>query len=320
MSIFDLCSKKLIKNIAVLMAMFLTMNGFSDKVVFAYTANETPSIFKAIKTQSELLQDGQAKPTPVLSQEVVFEPEPISAIEAQPTSAPKTNTQDKVVNSEVYKPSTAAATTPTQQPIHNKIVYSVKSEKKLVALTFDDGPDSYFTPMILDILKENNIKATFFVIGSSAEKNPEIVQRMEAEGHIVGNHSYDHKDMKKLSEDALRDEIQKTEQVLDNILGKHTPVFRPPYGSVNQKNVDQISEMGYSVVNWSVDTRDWAGTSQETMMNYVHKQMYPGGIILMHSSGRRTSIANTVKMLPTLIAELRDQGYEFVTVTELMEK
>lgn len=200
------------------------------------------------------------------------------------------------------------------------VFYSSKNRTlKQVALTFDDGPDVYYTPQILDILKQNNIKATFFIIGMRAQAHPEMIHRIVNEGHSIGNHSWDHPVLTKLSVDEVQEEVQKTEQVLYNITGIKTALFRPPYGSATSQQIDEISSLGYSIIDWSVDTRDWNKTSVPQIMSFVSKEVYPGGIILQHcAGGKDENLSNTIKALPQIIRSLRNQGYSFVTVQDLL--
>ncbi len=199
-----------------------------------------------------------------------------------------------------------------------KIHYSGDGAEKLVALTFDDGPESELTPQILDILDEYNIRATFFVIGQNAARNMDVLKDIHVRGHEIGNHSWSHKYMPKISKRSKESEILKTEELLIDVFGEHTPIFRPPYGAVKTQDKQLIDSLGYKIVNWSVDTRDWAGTSGEQMMKYVKQQLKPGGIILMHNSGNTKAVKNTVDTLPIMIDWLIEQGYEFATVTEIL--
>lgn len=190
---------------------------------------------------------------------------------------------------------------------------------KQAALTFDDGPDVYFTTQILDILKRNNVKGTFFIVGTRAEANPEMVKRIVADGHAIGNHTWDHPDLVKLTPDQIRSELNRTDQLLSQLVGYHPALFRPPYGATNASDVQLISSLGYKIIDWSVDTRDWAGTPAPQIMDYVHKEFRPGGIILEHcAGGKNENLSNTVTALPEIISTLKAQGYSFVTVPNLL--
>lgn len=203
--------------------------------------------------------------------------------------------------------------------IESKIHYSGDGSKKLVSLTFDDGPETKFTQEILNILEEYNIKATFFVIGQNVEKYPEVLKEIREKGHEIGNHSWSHKYLPKVSKKTLENEILMTEKAIRDILGDYDPIFRPPYGAIKKQGIEQINSLGYHVVNWSVDTRDWAGTSKDQMMSYVKQQLTPGGIILMHNSGSLSSFQNITELLPEMIEWISEQGYEFTTVSEILD-
>jgi len=204
----------------------------------------------------------------------------------------------------------------------SSIVLYCSSNKTLkqVALTFDDGPDVCYTPQILDILKQNNVKATFFIVGLNAQAHPQMIRRIVNEGHAIGNHTWDHPVLLKLSADRVKEEVQKTEQLLYNITGLKTAMFRPPYGSTTPQLIDEISSLGYKIIDWSVDTRDWDKTPVSQIMDHVSNEIYPGGIILQHCSGSKSEhLSNTVKTLPQIISLLKSQGYSFVMVQDLLD-
>jgi peptidoglycan-N-acetylglucosamine deacetylase len=191
--------------------------------------------------------------------------------------------------------------------------------KKEVALTFDDGPDNRYTPEILDILQKNGVPATFFVIGMRAKTFPQIVKRIDNEGHAIGNHTWNHRDLLKLSPEQIRIELSQTDEVLNSIVGYYPSLFRPPYGAASTRVIKEVTAMGYKVIDWSIDTRDWAGTPTPTILQYVQKDLYPGGIILEHCAGGDTEdLSNTVRALPQIISTLKAKGYAFVTVPQLL--
>jgi peptidoglycan-N-acetylglucosamine deacetylase len=190
--------------------------------------------------------------------------------------------------------------------------------KKEVALTFDDGPDLQFTPLILDVLKKEGVKATFFLVGKSAKKYPGIVKRIAEEGHVIGNHSWDHRLLTKLTPEEIRSEILQTDQILSNIVGYHTLLFRPPYGAASTDNVLQIASMDYKVIDWSVDTLDWKSKNAADILEIVNRTIRPGGIILEHSAGPE-ALRHTVESLPELIHTLKAKGYSLVTIPQLLE-
>lgn len=187
-----------------------------------------------------------------------------------------------------------------------------------IAITFDDGPHPVHTEKILDILKKYNVKATFFILGSNAEKYPHIVKRTFDEGHELGNHTYNHVFINRVSDDKLREEITATDDVIFNITGSRPIVFRPPGGAYNDKKVDIISATGHKCILWSwwQDTRDWSCPPVNKVVDTVFSNLHDGDIILFHdfNSGKTPTIEALEIIIPRLIAE----NYEFVSVSELI--
>lgn len=185
-----------------------------------------------------------------------------------------------------------------------------------IAITFDDGPDLKYTPKILDILKEKNVKASFFVVGIQVNKYPEVLQRIEKEGHFVGNHSYTHRSFTKLTSDELKEEINSTDSKIEAAIGYVPEIVRPPYGAVNDDVKDILKSMGKETILWTIDPRDWDGSSVDDMLDNIMSNAKDGGNILLHSFGSKF-VENTVELLPTVIDQLREKGYTFVTVDKL---
>nr|WP_216670639.1 polysaccharide deacetylase family protein [Microcoleus asticus] len=189
------------------------------------------------------------------------------------------------------------------------------SQHKAIALTFDDGPWPKTTKQILDILKENNIKATFFWVGRYLKTSPEIGKQVAAAGHAIGNHTWNHEYLK-YNEDGAAREIDRTSSLIEELTGVQTSMFRPPGGILNNGLVAYAQKKNYAVVMWSADSFDWR-TLTESLMDNVMRQANSGGIVLMHDGGGNRS--RTVKALPDIIARLRNEGYIFVTVPELLQ-
>jgi peptidoglycan/xylan/chitin deacetylase (PgdA/CDA1 family) len=193
------------------------------------------------------------------------------------------------------------------------------TKEKKVALTFDDGPDFRFTPKVLDVLKVNNIKATFFLIGSKAAVHPELVRRMVREGHIIGNHSYSHPNFPKLNLENFESQIESTELVLKDLAGYAPKLIRPPYGAISENQLKWVSDHHYLIVNWNVDSLDWKQISADKVLQTVMQQTRPGSIILQHSGGGdKQDLSGSVQALPALIHQLQANGYRLVTVPELL--
>jgi peptidoglycan-N-acetylglucosamine deacetylase len=187
---------------------------------------------------------------------------------------------------------------------------------KPIALTFDDGPWPNTTGQVLDILKKNNVKATFFIVGRQVQTYPQILKRIVADGHALGNHSWSHQYHRYDSAGAAR-EIDQTTQLVYKLTGIKTVLFRPPGGILNNGLAAYAQQKKYAVVMWSADSLDWRYGRPATLTDRVLKEASAGGIVLMHDGGGNRS--KTVQALPQVIAQLKKRGYTFVTVPELME-
>lgn len=190
---------------------------------------------------------------------------------------------------------------------------------KQVALTFDDVPDPRFTPQVLDILKKYKVKATFFIVGKRAEKHPALVKRMVREGHIIGNHSYSHPEFSKLTMNDFRKQILHTGDIIRNLTGYTPKMIRPPYGDINEKQLQWAQKQQYSIVNWNVDSLDWKGLSKDKVKQNILSAVKPGSIILQHAGGGvGSNLQGTIDALPEIIEELRSRGYSLVTLDEML--
>lgn len=186
----------------------------------------------------------------------------------------------------------------------------VEDGSKYVALTFDDGPSPRCTPQLLDGLKARNVHATFFVVGCQVVKDPDIVERMAAEGHQVGNHSYDHKELDKLSVREAAEDMAKNDALLHRLLGAGDYWVRPPYGLLSEEERQALT---VPVIGWSVDTQDWKSKNAEKILDILYRQISDGDIILLHDR-----YLNSVSAALQAIDHLQQQGYHFVTVSELL--
>jgi len=203
-------------------------------------------------------------------------------------------------------------------------VYRVPTAGKAVALTFDDGPSPIWTPKILDALKTLDVKATFFVLGRHVNRYPEIANRIVSEGHEIENHSYDHHVLIYYKPDELKREIDDTESAVRVATGKTTRYFRPPKAWLSSKEKARVEEMGYKVVLWSLNSKDWVTFDDKYVLKYLLGNIQPGDIMLFHDSGgvfgtEGGNREETVKIISQLIPKLRDNGYRFVTVSELLD-
>ena len=183
-------------------------------------------------------------------------------------------------------------------------------EQKVVALTFDDGPHAIHTKALLDGLKERGVKVTFFLMGQSIEGNEELVDRMKAEGHLIGNHSYRHIPLTKAGEEAVCNAVEETELLIEEITGARPQYLRPPNGDWNE-NLE--CRLDLTTVFWSVDSLDWKLQDAGKIVENVEKRIKSGDIVLMHDI-----FPTSVEAALELVDRLSLQGYEFVTVEELL--
>jgi len=200
-----------------------------------------------------------------------------------------------------------------------KKIYRKGPNTMKVALTFDDGPDPVYTPQVLDVLKKYNVKATFFLVGERVEKNPSIVKRIYEEGHTIANHSWDHANLNTLNEYELEQDMADTDNSIKKIISKRPKLMRPPYGAANTSTLEQLNNMGYKVIHWSVDTLDWKAKTKEEVLARTLPDIHEGAIILFHSAGGKgQSLMPTINALPTIIETLQEKGIEMVTVDDLL--
>ncbi|WP_442938766.1 polysaccharide deacetylase family protein [Nostoc sp.] len=188
--------------------------------------------------------------------------------------------------------------------------------QKVIALTFDDGPWPESTAEVLDILKKNQIKGTFFVIGQNVKNYPDLLKQEIAEGHVIGNHTWHHW-YQFLNPQAAAYEIDHTEDIIYQTTGLKTNLFRPPGGIMHNGVVDYARNSKYTIILWSSDSIDYSRPPVSKLIGNVFRQAKPGGIVLMHDGGGNRS--KTVQALPQIIANFRKQGYRFVTIPELLE-
>ncbi len=194
---------------------------------------------------------------------------------------------------------------------------TIKYSQKVIALTVDDGPWPETTEQMLDIFKENDIKATFFWIGKSLETSPDIARRVVAQGHAIGNHTWHHP-YDAMDAATAASEIDRTAKLIYETTGVKTTYFRPPGGVLTNGLAKYAKEQNYSVVMWSVTSADTDPRAQPSaFVENVLKGAKPGAIVLMHDGGGDRS--RTVKALPEMIAGLKKEGYRFVTIPELLE-
>jgi peptidoglycan/xylan/chitin deacetylase (PgdA/CDA1 family) len=203
---------------------------------------------------------------------------------------------------------------PPAQGVERTSYNSVHVDQPVIAMTFDDGPSAVLTPRLLDILKQRNIKVTFFVLGQLVQEHPEIIQRAVAEGHEIANHSWDHKPLNKLAEGGLTHEIKDTSDQITKVTGRPVTLLRPPYGATTPRLNKAIEkEYGMKVILWSVDPLDWKRPGPKVVEQRILKETQPGSIILSHDIH-----PGTIEAMPATLDALLAKGFKFVTVTELL--
>lgn len=218
-----------------------------------------------------------------------------------------------------------APTWGTAQPVEenpsgwSKPIYDsytrVTTSRKVVAITFDDGPHPENTPRLLDMLKERKIKATFYVVGNMVKYSPELLRRMIAEGHEIGNHTVSHGNLARMSDEALLKELRAAHEQIIAETGVTPRSMRPPGGAIKKSQKElMMREFGYPTILWSVDPEDWKRPGPAVVTSRLVNGASPGGILLVHDLHKPT-----VDAMPSTFDQLLAQGYEFVTVTELIE-
>lgn len=188
----------------------------------------------------------------------------------------------------------------------------VKPGEKVFALTFDDGPWPEYTREILQILADNDVKATFFMVGQEVSRRPQIAREVRDAGHVIGNHSWDHPSRPR----DPSGQVQRTNAAIKKAVGFDPTTFRPPYGILKNGMAREAEKEGKPVLIWSADCADWKRPGSDHIARMILGQASPGGIALMHDGGGNRS--QTVAALPTIIAGLKERGYRLVTIPELL--
>lgn len=197
----------------------------------------------------------------------------------------------------------------------SQAVKYVPTTQKVVALSFDDGPYPVATPELLKVLRAKGVKATFFVLGKNAEKNPQILAQVVADGHEIGSHSYNHRFPTRMSKEEFIADLQKAEDVISSVAPRPV-LFRPPGGAYSDSLVAAVQSKGYTLVLWSIDPRDWAQPPVGQVVNNVMQNVKPGRIILMHDGQWPLPTPEAVGII---IDRLHEQGYQIVTVGQLLQ-
>jgi polysaccharide deacetylase family sporulation protein PdaB len=193
-------------------------------------------------------------------------------------------------------------------------IYRGNPTKRMVALTFDATYGDNQTTRLLQILRQNNIKATFFLSGIWPLNFPTLARAIRADGHEIGNHSYTHPHMTQIPLTEVQDQIVRGEAIIRNVTGVEPYLFRPPYGEYNQAVLNTVARLGYVTIMWTVDSLDWKNPGVNQIISRVVNNIEPGAIVLMHQAAFQTPDA-----LPVIISRLRQQNYRFGTVTQVLD-
>ncbi|MGQ3675266.1 polysaccharide deacetylase family protein [Xanthobacter sp. TB0139] len=237
----------------------------------------------------------------------------ISSGGARPASADTAMASSEPNAPKPDKPSRTKASSAPAGPL-KRSYSSVSVGEKVVALTFDDGPNPATTPKLLDMLKARGVHATFFVLGTRAAENPALLRRMIAEGHEIGNHSWNHPQLPKISRAAADKQIADASAAIERATGKKPRYLRPPYGAMTPALRSHLEQKyGLTFVYWSVDPLDWKNRNAKTVRERILAKARPGSIILLHDI-HATSVAAMPELLDTMLAK----GYRFATVSELI--
>lgn len=197
---------------------------------------------------------------------------------------------------------------------HSILIHAPLLNRK-IALTFDDGPHPQYTRELLAVLRKQNVKATFFLVGEMAERYPQLVRAELADGHSVGNHTYHHVNLTRISPGYVATEIAACDEVLESITGKPAHIFRPPGGDYDDNVVEVCEALGHTMVLWTDDPGDYARPGPEVIRRRILDRARSGGIILIHDG-----VQQTIDVLPDVIQKLKKRGYEFITIDEMLQE
>lgn len=199
-----------------------------------------------------------------------------------------------------------------------KVYYHFKTVEPYLALTFDDGPNKIQTPKVLKILKEHNVKATFFVVGENVEYQKDILKMVFEQGHEIGNHFYTHDNITNMSKEEIKANIIKNNELIYSVIKKSPTIVRPPYGIVNDNLKEVCGELGMSIILWTddKDSKDWEMTKDSVIINNLTKKVSNGDIFLFHDYNKK--FTNTLSAIDVIIPTLKNKGYKWVTISSLI--
>ncbi len=192
-------------------------------------------------------------------------------------------------------------------------IYSVAREEKVAAVTVNCAWDKNNIPQLLEILEREDVKATFFLVGQWVEQYPQLAKEIAAAGHEIGNHSYSHPDFRTKDEGEIETELRRTDELIRQACGAVPKLVRFPSGDYTAETVSTVRQLGYEVIQWDVDSRDWMDPSSEEITERVMSQLQPGSILLFHAGK-----SNTEEALPRILSRMKAEGYRFIPVGELI--
>ena len=211
---------------------------------------------------------------------------------------------------------------PTSQ-VYGRTFIGLQPGSPYVALTYDDGPNDPWTLRLLEVLDRHSVKATFFVLGRFVQQKPQIVRALAAAGHVIANHSWDHPRLIFASNSELRRQVEQTQSAIFDACGLTPSLFRPPYGGRRPGTLSAVRKLGLEPIMWNVTCYDWKATSADKVVAHAQRQIRGGDVILMHDGDQRAMGADrrhTVEASDRLISHYKQEGYEFVTIPEMMDK
>lgn len=207
--------------------------------------------------------------------------------------------------------------------LYGRTFIGVNHKSRLLALTYDDGPSETWTPRLLEVLARHDVHATFFMVGRCAARLPVITRAVASAGHAIGNHSYTHPNLIFCSAAQVQAQLEECERVLNDVVGKHSKLFRPPFGGRRPGVLRTARAHGFIPVMWSVTAHDWNSSPAEEIERKVARQIHGGDVILMHDGGHLSPTADrsaTVTATDNIVRRYKGEGYRFVTVPEMMEQ
>jgi peptidoglycan-N-acetylglucosamine deacetylase len=210
---------------------------------------------------------------------------------------------------------------PTSQLYGASVNGEPRSSKRL-ALTYDDGPNDPYTGQLLEVLARHDVKATFFMMGKYVEMRPEIARQVAEAGHVVGNHTYSHPNLIFVGEKELRSQVERTQKAIEDAVSSTPKLFRPPFGGRNPLTFGVIREYGLTPIMWRTTCYDWSAKTPDTIVQHAQRQIKGGDVILLHDGGHLafgTDRSNSVKATDEIIRRYKDEGFEFVTVPQMMQ-